>query len=200
MKTAFGILLTDFATSSASVNNCSTTLTWTSKDLSKMKYEIERKLPGELIYTKIADVNGQGTSLAIHNYQYDDAIANSAAGTISYRIKQIIDTATATLTGVYVDTADVSLVNACAVEDKIIAYPNPADKHLTLSVTTKDAISKLSITVYDITGKMIYQSIQSKAAGKALFYIPVAKLLAGEYIIALLNDKKKIGTARFIKQ
>ena len=200
MKTAFGILLTDFATSSASVNKCSTTLTWTSKDLSKMKYEIERKLPGELIYTKIADVNGQGTSLAIHNYQYDDAIANSAAGTISYRIKQIIDTATATLTGVYVDTADVSLVNACAVEDKIIAYPNPADKHLTLSVTTKDAISKLSITVYDITGKMIYQSIQSKAAGKALFYIPVAKLLAGEYIIALLNDKKKIGTARFIKQ
>ena len=200
MKTAFGILLTDFATSSASVNNCSTTLTWTSKDLSKMKYEIERKLPGELIYTKIADVNGQGTSLAIHNYQYDDAIANSAAGTISYRIKQIIDTATATLTGVYVDTADVSLVNACAAEDKIIAYPNPADKHLTLSVTTKDAISKLSITVYDITGKMIYQSIQSKAAGKALFYIPVAKLLAGEYIIALLNDKKKIGTARFIKQ
>ena len=200
MKTAFGILLTDFATSSASVNNCSTTLTWTSKDLSKMKYEIERKLPGELIYTKIADVNGQGTSLAIHNYQYDDAIANSAAGTISYRIKQIIDTATATLTGVYVDTADVSLVNACAAEDKIIAYPNPADKHLTLSVTTKDVISKLSITVYDITGKMIYQSIQSKAAGKALFYIPVAKLLAGEYIIALLNDKKKIGTARFIKQ
>ena len=200
MKTAFGILLTDFATSSASVNNCSTTLTWTSKDLSKMKYEIERKLPGELIYTKIADVNGQGTSLAIHNYQYDDAIANSAAGTISYRIKQIIDTATATLTGVYVDTADVSLVNACAVEDKIIAYPNPADKHLTLSVTTKDVISKLSITVYDITGKMIYQSIQSKAAGKALFYIPVAKLLAGEYIIALLNDKKKIGNARFIKQ
>src|SRR5205085_12612007 len=57
MKAAFGSLLTEYATSTASVNACTATLTWNSKDVSAMKYEIERKAPGEGSYSKIADVN-----------------------------------------------------------------------------------------------------------------------------------------------
>ncbi|MBI1783455.1 MAG: S8 family serine peptidase, partial [Sphingobacteriales bacterium] len=132
MKTAFGILLADYATSSASIANCQTTLNWTSKDLGMMRYEIERKLPGELNYTKIADINGQGSSLAAHNYQYTDALNNANAGTIYYRIKQVTDTAVATLTAVFIDSTSTTLSNTCLGSgvnntdpnaNKIIVYP-----------------------------------------------------------------------------
>ena len=48
MKKAFTNLLVDFATSDANINSCSVTLNWTSKDIDAMKYEIERKRPGEM--------------------------------------------------------------------------------------------------------------------------------------------------------
>lgn len=209
MKTAFGILLADFATSNASVNNCQTTLNWTSKDLAMMRYEIERKLAGENSYTKIADVNGRGNSLAIQNYQHIDNLTNANAGTIWYRIKQIIDTAAATLAGVYIDSASVNLANAClnsgvnnptADENKIVVYPNPVEKDLTASVYTKNAITQLMIAVYDISGKLIYQAQQSKPAGKIIISLPAAELARGEYVIALFDEKKKISYTKFIKQ
>lgn len=201
MKTAFGNLLTEFASSSANVNNCQTTLNWTSKDLAMMKYEVERKLPGEIIYTKISELSGQGNSLAVHNYQYIDALNNAQAGTLSYRIKQIIDTAAVTLAAIYIDTVNVSLANTClsSDEDKIIVYPNPADKEITVSVYTKNAVTKLVLSIFDVTGKLAYQAVQSKATGKKTFNLPITKLLRGEYIIAVYDDKKKVAAAKFIK-
>jgi serine protease AprX len=208
MKTAFGILLADFATSSASITNCQTTINWTSKDLAMMRYEIERKLPGENSYTKIADVNGQGNNLAVYNYQHTDALTNANPGTVWYRIKQIIDTAAATLTGVYIDSASANLTNTClgsgvndpnVAENKITVYPNPINKTLQLSVDTKNAVSKLVFSVYDINGKLVYQLQQSKAAGKVNFNLPATHLSKGEYIIAVFDDRKKIISARFLK-
>ena len=77
MKTAFSNLLVEFATSTASFNSCVVTLNWTSKDVSAMKYEVERKMAGEIVYTKIADVNPQaGSVLANHTYQFTNDLAN----------------------------------------------------------------------------------------------------------------------------
>lgn len=209
MKTAFGILLADYATSSVSITNCQTTLNWTSKDLGMMRYEIERKLPGELNYTKIADVNGQGSSLASHNYQYTDALNNVNAGTIYYRIKQVIDTAIVSLTGVYIDSTNATLANTCLGSgvnntdpnaDKIIVYPNPIKKDLSVSIESKNAISNLTIAIYDITGKQLYREDRSKTPGKFIFNLRIPFLPAGEYVIAVFDDRKKISSTKFIKQ
>ena len=59
MKKAFTSLLIDFASLSATGNDCEVTLNWTSKDVAAMKYEIERKTPGNVNYIKIAEVNPQ---------------------------------------------------------------------------------------------------------------------------------------------
>lgn len=209
MKAAFGMLVTDFATSSASVTNCQATLTWTSKDLGMMRYEIERKLPGELNYTKIADANGQGNSLDIHQYNYVDVLTSATTGTISYRIKQVIDTAAATYTAVYIDTTNTNLANAClssgindvnANKARITVYPNPVDKQLSFAIETKNAITKMVIAIYDIGGKQVYSREDSKVAGKVLFNVSTDRLSRGEYIIALFDNNKKISTAKFLKQ
>ena len=68
MKKAFVNLLKDFSTANGSITNCKTTLNWTSKDISAMRYEIERKAPGESNYTKIADVAAQaGVSILVNH-------------------------------------------------------------------------------------------------------------------------------------
>lgn len=199
MKTAFGLLLKAFATSSVSVNNCVATLRWTSKDLSTMRYEIERKLPGEADYSKITEINGKGNHLAIHDYACNDTLYTAAPGTAYYRIKQITDTTAAGLTAVYIDTANAEVGDGC-IKEGITVYPNPASKNLTISIVSQKAIPQLSIFIFDMTGKMIAKKSSSITAGKSNLTIPVAGLARGEYIIVLYNGNNKMNTFHFIKQ
>lgn len=114
LKSAFGTLLIEFATSTSTIDTCTASVTWTSKDVSAMKYEIERKLPGQPVYTKIGELFPQpGNLLAIHSYQFSNTIINSPSGSVSYRIRQIIDTALASFTAVYIDTTAVSITSGC---------------------------------------------------------------------------------------
>ncbi|MBL7749028.1 MAG: S8 family serine peptidase, partial [Chitinophagaceae bacterium] len=96
VKTAFKNLLIEYATSSASVSACTATITWSTKDVSAMKFHIERKAPGETVFTKVGELNpSAGTILANHNYTFTNTLINVNAGDVFYRIRQIIDTAVA---------------------------------------------------------------------------------------------------------
>jgi hypothetical protein len=57
LKAAFGKLLTEFATSSSTINGCKVFVNWTSKDVGVMKYEIERKAPGETNFSKVGELS-----------------------------------------------------------------------------------------------------------------------------------------------
>ena len=114
LKSAFGTLLIEFATSNSTIDTCTATVRWISKDVSAMKYEIERKLPGQSAYAKVGELFPQpGNLLSIHSYQFSNTIINSPSGSASYRIRQIIDTALATFTAVYIDTTAVSITTGC---------------------------------------------------------------------------------------
>jgi Subtilase family/Secretion system C-terminal sorting domain len=114
LKAAFGKLLTEFATSTSTIDTCTATVSWISKDVSAMKYEIERKLPGQSAYTKVGELFPQpGNLLAIHSYQFSNTIINTPPGSVSYRIRQIIDTALSSFTAVYIDTTAISITSGC---------------------------------------------------------------------------------------
>ncbi|MFI5133770.1 MAG: S8 family serine peptidase [Chitinophagales bacterium] len=202
MKTAFTNLLVDFATSNATLNNCGVTVNWTSKDIDAMKYEIERKTPGDVSYSKIGEMSPQaGSILANHTYQFTNDLLNVAAGTISYRIRQIIDTAAATFTAAYIDTANVTLATACLVitTDRVALAPNPPQNNqVTLIVETGYAVSSMPINVYDMKGSLVIKMNQSKLAGRATFDLPISKLQKGKYIIKVYNGQKIIGTAELL--
>ena len=210
MKNAFSGLLIDFATSSGAVNGCNATISWTSKDVSAMKYEIERKVPGEVIYTKVGELNPQaGSILANHNYQFTNTIISPAAGIVSYRIRQIIDTAIATFTAVYIDTANVTIASVCPVpgngnpnptEDVVTVQPNPISGSIaTLIIETAYAVTNISIAVYDAKGSLLMRLTDSKGVGKKTIDIPFGKMAKGKYYIKVLNGQKTIGTAEMMK-
>jgi serine protease AprX len=210
MKLAFTNLLTEYATSTATLSNCVVTVNWNTKDVSAMKFEIERKAPGELTYTKIADVNPlAGTVLANHSYQYNNTLTNGLTGTFSYRIRQVVDTATASFTAVYIDTANVVVSAGCfptgtgnpaANAELVSIQPNPVTgTNVTLVVETPYAVSKMPVTIHDNKGRLVAQWQFSKTTGRFTTDLPVGKLPAGTYYIKVWNDRKQVGTVEMVK-
>lgn len=210
MKTAFSLLLTEYATSSATVNACNATISWRSKDVAAMKYEIERKIPGEVVYTKVGELNPQaGALLAIHNYQFTNAIISPNAGTVSYRIRQLIDTAAASFTAVYIDTANVTIASGCFAtgtgnvdpnKEAVTVQPNPVSgSTVTLVIETNYPVANMPIAIYDGKGRLMMQLSDSKATGKKTIDLNISRLAKGKYYIKVLNGQKAIGTAELLK-
>jgi serine protease AprX len=211
MKLAFSNLLTEFATSAASVNACNVTVTWATKDVAAMKFEIERKAPGETVFTKIGELNPlAGSLLANHNYQFVNQITNGLTGNFSYRIRQIVDTATASFYAAYIDTAIVNVTtpgcfatgtgNPTTTKDLVMVQPNPVSGNIvTLVVETSYAITNMPVVVYDAKGTLVMQLKLSKGTGRMTTDLPVARLAKGKYFIKVLNAAKTIGTAELMK-
>ncbi len=210
MKKAFENLLTDFSSANGSVTNCKTTLNWTSKDISAMKYEIERKVFGETSYTKIADVSTRPDidNLSNNSYQATDTLINVQAGTVSYRIRQIIDSSAATFTAVYIDTVNLALGNSCVTTGinpvdpntkTITIIPNPAHDQFTLRIETNDPISNLVIRIIDVKGSSVLQFVRSKGSGVQSFDLPVYRLSKGKYTVTVYNGDHFLASKAFIK-
>lgn len=117
MKKALLYLLQDFSTARATTTNCRATINWTSKDIATMKYEIERKATGEQAFKKIGERGSAASSFSTSSYQFTDTLYGLPEGTVTYRIRQIIDTAAASVTGDYIDTVTVEAGALCVLND-----------------------------------------------------------------------------------
>ena len=210
LKAAFGKLLTEFATSTSTINGCRIFVNWTSKDVGAMKYEIERKAPGETSFSKVGELTPTvGVSLATHSYEFINTLATGASGSFSYRIRQIIDTATASFTAVYVDTTLANVTSPCVVtsvvnpgtlSNYITVRPNPSiGSKATLIIETTDAVTSMPILVYDMNGRLVQRLQESKGSGKKIVDLSVGKLAKGKYIINIYNKNVLVGTAELIK-
>ena len=210
MKKAFVSLLIDFSSANGSINNCKTTLNWTTKDVSSMKYQIERKVFGEANYSKIADVASLSNVdiLANHTYQRADSLVNVQAGTVSYRIRQIVDTLTSTFTAAYIDTVNITLGASCVTtginplnpnRGMLSIVPNPAHNQFTLRIETNNPIPDLGIHIVDMKGSSILKFNFSKGSGAQNFDLPVSHLATGKYTVAVYDGDHFLASKELIK-
>jgi len=206
MKKAFAYLLQQLSSANGAISNCKATLNWTSKDVPAMRYEIERKIFGESNYSKIAVVNAQVSTsiLSTHTYQQEDTLVHVPSGTVSYRIRQIIDTTAAGFTGAYVDTVNITFNESCSSgsnlgTEKISIIPNPAPGQFTLRVETDYSVNKLIIHILDIKGALVSEYFKSKTIGRADFDLSVHRLPKGKYIIAVYDDSRLVASKELIR-
>lgn len=210
LKVALGNLLTEFATSSNSVDGCKIAINWTSKDIGAMKYEIERKAPGESNFSKVGELSPTvGNILAIHSYSFNNTLATGASGTYSFRIRQILDTSSANFTAVYIDTTTTTIASPCVVtgvvnpgthENNVVVRPNPAPGNSAmLVIETSEAVTSMPILIYDISGRLVKRIQSSKGTGKVVIEITTSTLSKGLYYINVYNKTNLIGTSEFIK-
>lgn len=201
MKKATLILLQEFATASATLNNCKTNITWNSKDLSAMKYEIERMDPGQPGFVKIAEQQGTGSIFTNHSYNFSDQLSGVAQGIISYRIRQVIDTASTGFSAGYLDTITVNNAANCAftVTESFTLMPNPALNDFFVRVNLTDPMQRLVIRVFNGKGQLVHESVKNKGTGVSSYAVPVYHLPKGKYYVTLYNDSKKIATKELIR-
>lgn len=200
VKKAVMNLLKDFATSTASVANCTASLQWSSKDVNGMKYIIERMIPGQSSFVRIAERQGTGNVFANHSYQFIDTLKNVPAGTISYRILQIIDTSAAGFMGEYVDTVSANLSFVCTGAEEILVIPNPVVQRLTLKLSALAAMPDLMVMVFNSKGQLITRMKTNKPQGVYFFDVPLPlSLPSGKYYLKAYNGSAIFGTTEFIK-
>ncbi|MDB5251402.1 MAG: family serine peptidase [Flaviaesturariibacter sp.] len=207
-KKALLNLTKDFSTANVTMGTCKTTIGWTSKDIANLRYEIERKAPGETAFTKVSERYGTGSIFANHSYTSTDSLMNVQAGTITYRIRQVIDTAGATLTADYIDTVTINLAASCittavptvsAPGVEILLQPNPTHGAVILKVTTPAAFSDLQVRITDAQGKLVRRSTHSKGSGTTLIRIETTGLASGKYFVSVSGKGQLLGTRELVK-
>lgn len=205
MKKAFGILVADVSSMTATINNFTTTVNWSSKDISTMRYQVERKLPNESSYTAVQTVAATGNVVALRNYSVNDVISNSPAGTVSYRIRQVIDTSLAGYDAYLIDSATVILSVATSINDRnridktIQLYPNPVTSSLSIKLNEQTAGNYL-FQVYNQQGQLLITQSFNKPSGTITQNIPVNLLPEGNYILSVSKEGKPVATKEFTKQ
>lgn len=208
MKKAVLVLLKETASTTVASASCKNTLTWTSKDMEGMRYEIERKVPGETAFSKIGEQTAKGKTFSTQSYELSDSLINIQAGTIAYRIRQVIDTAVASTTADYIDTVSVALAATCTTTpvtnvplngEEYTLMPNPAQSKLTLRMFTPYAAPVLSFRITDNNGRSLLVQKQSKLPGTAIFEFPVSHLAKGTYYLEVFKDNSRLVTKEFIK-
>jgi hypothetical protein len=203
MKKAVLLLLKAFVSISVATSSCKNTINWTSKDSKGMKYEIERQAPGETVFTKIGEQDAAGTSFSTQTYQFADSLVNTQAGTITYRIRQVIDTTTGTRTADYIDTVSVALAATCpttpATTEEFTLMPNPAYSKISLRMFTPYAIAALTFRVIDSKGSIVAVQKHNKLPGIATFEFPVSHLAQGKYYLEIIKETTRLATKEFIK-
>lgn len=203
VKKAVMNLLKEFAQSSVSVSNCAATLQWTSKDVNTMKYEIERMLPGQTSFIKVGERWGTGSVFGTRPaYQYLDVLSGVAQGTITYRIRQIIDTSAAGFMSDYIDTVTVSLQGSCvdATLRDVTLLPNFTNNLFTVRVTTPSASSNIVIRIFAINGQLVQELHKNKLAGTTYYdNISLIRFAKGKYFVSVYDDNKLIAAKELIK-
>ncbi|HTM91420.1 MAG TPA: T9SS type A sorting domain-containing protein, partial [Flavisolibacter sp.] len=203
VKKALMNLVKDFSTANASVSNCSVTLQWTSKDVSSMKYEIERRIPGQTGFLKIAEQKGTGNIFSTRSpYQFQDVLSGVEKGTVTYRIKQIADTSKAGFTFAYIDTVTINLQATC-IDANLIdvnVFENPVKDQFTVRITTPTASSNIAIRIFSANGQLLSNLNKPKLAGTAFFEnISLLKFSKGIYYVSVYDNDKLVGTKELIK-
>jgi hypothetical protein len=200
VKKALLQLTKEFSTASASITNCKATISWTSKDVAAMKYEIERKAPGETNFVKISERFGTGTTFGNHAYQFIDDLNNTPEGIISYRIRQVIDTAATSFSAYFIDTVTVNLAETCIINETIVLIqPNPTRSQSSVKISTPGSIQNLQIKITDVLGHTIIVLNKTKQAGTVIIPLPVVNLARGKYFVSVYDNGKLIRTRELLK-
>ncbi|MFN3404044.1 MAG: T9SS type A sorting domain-containing protein [Cytophagaceae bacterium] len=159
-------------------------LEWaTSREINNHHFLVQKSVNGKDFET-IGKVNGKGTSNTVNRYFFTDEELSD--GMIYYRLAQVDFDGTSTLSNVVVLNNERKA--------RITLFPNPFENSTNVSISSA-AESKVTIRVYDLTGKVL-ESVQGDFINKT---VSVGQsLISGTYIVEV-HTEYEIKTFRIIK-
>ena len=201
VKKALLSLLVESSKANVTAAGCQNKISWTSKDVAGMRYEIERKEANGSGYIQLATVNGSGNIFAQHSYNFTDPVLYLSSESVTYRIRQVIDSSVAGFTAAFIDTV-VYTTAGCNIsvhdKNKVQVIPNPNAGSFSLRITDESVMDQLKIIVSDIRGRAVATYTYAKPAGMVLYPIQLQGLQNGAYNISLYNNNRLVTTERLV--
>lgn len=207
MKKATGLLLAELSNMSASITNCNVNVQWNSKDISTMQYIVQRKLQGETTYNNIQIVAAKGSIFSAQNYQYNDVA--TVAGTIDYRIVEVIDTSIAGFRAYAIDSSSVIAGSGCnttnindpsIINKKVQLFPNPVANNSLQLKFTEQSSGRFLLTVYNSAGQLVLTEQYNKPNGTVTHSLSLNRLAKGSYLLVVMKDRQRYEVSEFVKQ
>jgi hypothetical protein len=169
------------------------TLFWDVENEAKLKYyEVERSLDG-IHFLPIAQINGDGTSLASKKYSYKDVVPVPESAAVYYRIKQY------DVDGSFYFTKIVSVKKKTST-GAIVIFPNPVTNNLFVKINSSvNATAQIAIT--DISGRILSIKAYSLLTGNNFIAVDNAsKLTPGTYQLVFTMQDGTTEKRKFVKQ
>jgi len=199
MRKAFLALIPQISETEISNDNCNIHIAWKSRDAISMRYEIERKMPGEAAFSlwKTVAVTGSN-SLQEKEYEITDQVTTT--GNYSYRIFQVVDTIAAQkISGVISSDLQTMLQASCEISQnpslRILENPVVKDK-IEVQVTSNNTAGSIQWQLYDMNGALLYSRAESKTSTTIVGEIPVQHLPHAVYLVRVLENGKLVGTKK----
>ena len=176
----------ELATFSATTNYLTAQLQWaTATEINSAEFDIERILsleeggPGT-VWTTVGSVPGAGTSNSPKSYSFTDRV--SAAGSYSYRIKQIDNNGAFT----YSQEIQVEVGLAPKVFTLLQNYPNPFNPTTTIEFTVPGD-GRATLRVYNTIGQEVATLFNDNAKGGEYYQatFDASRLASGVYFARL---------------
>lgn len=177
---AMPVELTSFTSSTADRN---VKLNWiTASEINNKGFDVERQNTVNTNWEKIGFVNGNGTVNQTSSYSFTDSKLN--AGKYNYRLKQIDNNGNYKYYSLS-NTIEIGLPGKYNLSQN---YPNPFNPVTKIDYDLpKD--SKISIKLYDITGREIMTLVNAQqSAGNYTIQLNAGNLASGIYIYSLVAN------------
>jgi len=154
------------------------TLNWnTATEVNNYGFEVERRAVSSIQWTAIRFVPGSGTSNSPHNYSFTDQTL--AAGTYSYRLKQIDNDGSFK----YTKEAEVS-IEAPKVFELSQNFPNPFNPSTSIQYGLPSR-SIVRLVIYNVLGQVVKELINAEQPAGYQSVLWNANVASGMYFYRL---------------
>lgn len=166
-------------------------LRWqTASELGNSHFDVLRSVDGKN-FIKIGEVQGHGTTQAVHSYTFNDE--QPLTGTSYYMLRQVDFNGAS-------ENSPIASVKSGSTQDytALDLYPNPVgNQALNLSFSTESA-GVVTISLYSMAGNKMLSAVANTIGGLNTVQLDVQSLPAGLYILILTDGSNQV-TAKFRK-
>jgi len=175
------VLPVELASFTSTISNRDVTLNWsTASELNNSGFEIERSSNNE--WTKVGNVNGNGTSSTVNNYSYTDR--SLTTGSYSYRLKQVDFNGNFEYFNLN-NEVNIGTPSAYALSQN---YPNPFNPSTTINFDIPTD-GNVSLKLYDMSGKEVATLLNEvRSAGYYSVNFNASQLTSGVYFYTIAAD------------
>ncbi len=163
-------------------NKSNVALSWyTLTEQNNKGFFVQRSLANSNQFQSTAFVNGKGNSNSKTDYSLMDV--NDFSGITNYRIEQQNNDGSIAYSNV------VSI--AGIADDKFVIYPNPSSGAVALLLPSNYSASRATITLYDASGRKVYQNTYAVGSGSVVQIENIGGLRTGTYQVTVSSDTDK---------